>query len=138
VARRAEAARRIEAVLGIGAGGAGLVALVFDLFGPVYQTSGPSSAGQGLLAAGLAPVAAALAVVVAVLCLTVAGAAVADARRPSGRALGLIWGSGLLMLGAAALSAASIGLTLLPAAALGLLAAVSASVGRSRRRGRGR
>jgi hypothetical protein len=138
VAPQAEVARRIEAAVGIGAGAAGLAALVFDLFGPVYQTSEPSSTSQGLLAAGLAPAAAALVFVVAVLCLTLAGAAVADARRPSGRALGLIWGSALLLLGAAALSAASIGLTLLPAAALGLVAAGSASVGRSRGRGRSR
>jgi hypothetical protein len=128
-------ARVLEAVLAIAAAVAGIAALIVDLAAPLdrFQAGGSAGrveGGQSLLEAGVAPLTWVYVLVIAGLCLALAAGAVADARSRSRWALGVVCGSVLLMLAGAGISLPSIGLTLLPAVLLGLLAIASALLGR--------
>jgi hypothetical protein len=128
-------ARVLEAGLAIAAAVAGIAALIVDLVAPLGRfqsggSAGRAEGGQSLLQAGVAPLTWVFVLVVAGLCVALAAGAVADARSRSGWGLGVVCGSVLLLLAGAGISLASIGLTLLPAVLLGLLAIASALLGR--------
>jgi hypothetical protein len=84
--------------------------------GPVIRTTGTTSL---LETQGLPP----FIVIMAIGVIGVAAAAVLDTQQPSRISLALLWGLSLLVVGGAALSLLSIGLFLLPAALLALIAA---------------
>ena len=128
-------ARVLEAGLAIAAAVAGIAALIVDLVAPLdrFQSGGSAGrveGGQSLLQAGVAPLTWVFVLVIAGVCVALAAGGAADARSRSGWALGVVCGSVLVLLAGAGISLASIGLTLLPAVLLGLLAIASALLGR--------
>lgn len=130
-----DALRRIETGLGIAAGVAGLAALAANLLLPVYRwqagsSASESSGGESLVSAGPTPGLLAFLFLVGALCVAVAAGAWADARGGSAWSLAVLCASTLLLLIAAGITLPSIGVTLLPAVILALLASGSAALAR--------
>jgi hypothetical protein len=128
-------ARVAEVTVAVVAGLAGLAALSYSGLVSAYQwrSSGVGGTREGttsLIALGLTPLAAGVLAADVLACLVLMVAAVVHTRSRSAAALAAVWASGLLLLASATLSLSTVGLTLMPAAVLGLAAAVAGSLAR--------